>query len=81
MKTTVEIPDDVFAEAKALAAQERTTLRALLLEGLRWALRQRKVRRQFQLRDASVDGEGVQAGIAEGSWAQVRDLAYDGRGS
>ncbi|MFO0983773.1 MAG: PIN domain-containing protein [Planctomycetota bacterium] len=34
------MPDDLFAEAKALAASQRTTIRALIIEGLRWAMAQ-----------------------------------------
>jgi hypothetical protein len=81
MKTTVEIADELLREAKAIAASERSTVRALLEEGLRWVLGQRRGRRRFRLRDASVTGHGLQPGIAEGSWDVARDLTYTGRGS
>lgn len=35
MKTTVELPDRLFRRAKVLAAQRGTTLRELVVEGLR----------------------------------------------
>lgn len=35
MKTTLEIPDDLFREAKAKAALEGRTLKDLVAEGLR----------------------------------------------
>ncbi|MEW6323503.1 MAG: DUF2191 domain-containing protein [Acidobacteriota bacterium] len=35
MKTTIELPDDLFVAAKQRAAAERTTLRALVERGLR----------------------------------------------
>jgi hypothetical protein len=35
MKTTIELPDDLLTEAKKRAAEERTTLRAIIEEGLR----------------------------------------------
>lgn len=35
MKTTVELPDELLIEAKAMAARRRTTLRAILEHALR----------------------------------------------
>ncbi len=81
MKTTVDLSDDLLRAAKEVAGKERTTLRALLEEGLRWALGKRKQRTSFKLRDASVSGKGVQQGVVEGNWSEFRDSIYDGRGS
>ena len=39
MKTTLDINDQLLADAKALAAQERTTLTRLIEEGLMLRLR------------------------------------------
>jgi hypothetical protein len=41
MKTTVEVPDDLLIEAKKHAAEHRTTLRALIENGLRHELGER----------------------------------------
>ena len=38
MKTTIDIADTLLAEAKALAAEEGTTVRSLVEEGLRLAI-------------------------------------------
>ena len=81
MKTTVEIADDLLREAKAVATKERSTVRALLEEGLRLVLGRRRRRGKFKLRDASVAGKGIQPGVDEGDWAAIRDLIYQGRGS
>jgi len=35
MKTTLELPDDLFAEAKAVALRRKTTLRAMFEHALR----------------------------------------------
>jgi hypothetical protein len=56
-------------------------VRALVEEGLRHVLEERKGRQPFQLRKASFAGNGLQPGQAEGNWAEVRDLIYEGRGS
>ncbi len=82
MKTTVDLPDDLMRRAKERARAEKTTLRALLTEGLRRVLGDR--RRQggrYRLKPASFKGEGLQPHVQEGSWEHVRDLAYEGRGS
>ncbi|HEX5053395.1 MAG TPA: DUF2191 domain-containing protein [Planctomycetota bacterium] len=81
MKTTVEIADDLLRQAKAVAQRERTTLRALLEEGLRWALGKRQAKIHFKLEHGSVSGKGVQPGVSEGDWASIRDSIYSGRGS
>ncbi len=39
MKTTLNLDDQLLADAKALAAQQRTTLTRLIEEGLRLRLR------------------------------------------
>lgn len=81
MKTTVEIPDPLLAQAKALAARERTTVRALLEEGVHRVLVSRKKSSRFKLRDGSFGGKGLQPEFAEGSWTKIRDAIYEGRGS
>lgn len=67
MKTTVELNDDLLHRAKQIAAAEGTTLRALLEAGLRSELVSRE-QREYSLMDASVSGQGVQAGVEEGNW-------------
>lgn len=76
MKTTIEIPDPLFESAKALASQEGTTLRALVEHGLRTVLEERTRSAPFRLRDAGVDGRGLQPGAKGKAWEDIRDLAY-----
>ncbi len=79
-KTTIDIPDSLLAEAKEVAAREGTTLRALVESGLRAAIDRRTRRGRFRLRDASVDGHGLQPEFRDAGWDRVRDAAYEGRG-
>lgn len=81
MKTTVEIADSLLRAAKKLAARERTTVRALVEEGLRRVVAERKERTSFSLRRATFQGNGLQPEVREGSWERIRDLAYEGRGT
>lgn len=83
MKTTVEIADALLAEARQEAEREGTTLRALLEDGLRRVLADRAKARgkPFRLRDASVNGKGLQPGIREGDWDSIRERLYEGHGA
>jgi hypothetical protein len=49
MKTTFDLPDDLFVAAKQQAAQERTTLKSIVERGLRSQL-SRPARAQGRLR-------------------------------
>jgi len=77
MKTTVEIPDGLLAEAKALARKRRTTLRQVLAEGVRLALDKERGARKapFQFRDCSQE-----LGALPEDWTSIRRVIYEGRG-
>ena len=80
MKTTVQIPDTLFEEARKVAQRERITLKALIEEGLRRIIADRKRRNVFRLRKASFKGNGLRPDLAGASWDQIRELSYEGRG-
>jgi hypothetical protein len=82
MKTTIEINDTLFHEAKQLAARRGMTLRAVFESALRHFLDPRGSgnQRAFRLRRHSFRGRGLQAGLAEEDWAMIRERAYEGRG-
>lgn len=80
MKTTLEISDPLLREARKLAARERTTLRALVEQGLRRVVSDRQQQRAFRLRKASFKGRGLHPELQDAAWERVRDIAYEGRG-
>ena len=80
MKTTIEVSDALMMEAKSLAQQHNTTLRALVEQGLEKVLRDLREPKPYKMRDFSVLGQGLQPGQENLSWAEVRDMIYEGRG-
>ena len=77
MKTTVEIADSLLEEAKAVAAEQGTTVRALVESGLRWRVAEHRSHYGvFKLRDEAFDGEGIAPELRAASWDRIRDLAY-----
>jgi hypothetical protein len=81
MKTTVEIPDSLLEQTRQLAMRERTTVRALMEEGLRRIVAEHKRAKAFKLRKASFRGKGLQPQMAGAEWQQIRDTIYEGRGA
>lgn len=82
MKTTVEIADGLLAEARKVAAREKTTVRALIEDGLRQALGTRRRKTSpFKLRMVTFAGDGLQPQAGEGDWERLRHLVYEGRGA
>ena len=82
MKTTIEISDSLFSEARSLAAAEGTTLRQLVEAGLRHAVGQRRRKNEpFALRDAAFGGNGLITDLKGAQWSKIRDVAYEGRGN
>ncbi len=63
-----------------MANRERTTLKALIEEGLRRIVSQHKRRNGFRLRKATFKGKGLQSHLAGASWEQIREVSYEGRG-
>ena len=80
MKTTVEIPDSLIEEAKRVAARQDTTLRVLIIEGLRRVITERKRAGKFRLRKATFRGKGLKPDMAGASWERIRELSYEKRG-
>ena len=78
MKTTVEIADPLFDEAKHEAERSGCTLRELIELGLQRELERRKRSKPFKLRDASVKGGELVAGVRYDDGRAMRAYAYMG---
>jgi hypothetical protein len=81
MKTTVEISDALLDDAKRVANADKTTLRALIEEGLRRVVADRRDARGFSLRDEAFRGKGLHPDAVNQSWDAIRDQIYEGRGA
>ena len=80
MKTTIDIADPLLRKAQKIAARERTTLRALVEQGLRKIIAERKTARPSRLRKVTFKGQGLVPELRDADWEKIRDLAYEGRG-
>jgi hypothetical protein len=79
MKTTVELPDELLREAHRIARAEGSTLKSMLEEGLRAVIARYRAGQRFELRDASVPGNGLRPEFAEADWAAIRAASYGDR--
>jgi hypothetical protein len=78
MRTTVDLPDELLRRARIQAAEEGTTLTALLADGLQLRLRRRiPKRRGTRHLPLSRAGGGLQAWIDPASNASLLDAADD----
>lgn len=82
MKTTIEINDDLFQRIKTLAHKRNSTLKSVIEVALRRFVSEQSnsTKKEFHLGKCSFKGEGIQSGLTEGDWADVRERAYQGRG-
>ena len=81
MRTTLELPDPLFRQAKKLARERRIPFRALVAEALRRIIAEQPPRRSFQLDDRSTGRGGLVEGLTWTDWERIRDLAYEGHGA
>ena len=77
MKTTVEISDDLAAEARQVAKREGTTLRAVIEQGIRLKVEQSNRTQGYKLPDRSVQGRGLKPEFRHKSWEEIRATAHE----
>ena len=78
VKTTVELPEALFREAKEYAARHGIPMREMMERGLRAVLSESRPRtRRFRLKTVTTKGEGL---VSDGDWAAIRSQIYEGHG-
>jgi hypothetical protein len=80
MKTTIELPDELLERSRKVAKREGATLRSLIEEGLRLALRAREGRRSVEVRLKPFKGDGLTPEFRDAGWERIRDEIYGDRG-
>ena len=79
MKTTLDIHDELLIRAKRHARQTGRPLRTLVEDGLRHVLSENSERPPYHLPDMSVGDPNGPNPLEHLSWAEVRELIYEGR--
>jgi hypothetical protein len=80
MKTTIELPNDLFERSKAVARRENSTLKALIEEGLRLALRARTRKRAAPFALLPFERDGLSPEFVGAGWEKIRNEIYRDRG-
>lgn len=81
MKTTIDIPDNLLRQARKLARERNTTLKAIIESALRDALAAgKRPRKKFRLKTHTFKGRGLQPGLSWDDWNAIRSMSYEGRG-
>lgn len=80
MKTTIELPDDLLERCKSVARRENSTLKALIEEGLRLALRARSRKTSEPFVVKPFQGDGLTPEFESAHWDVIRDEIYRDRG-
>ena len=79
MRTTVDLPDELVLEVQRVAREQNRTMRSVMEEALRDTVAKYQRAQAFELPDASVAGNGLQPGLRDAGWDEVRALAYGDR--
>ena len=78
MKTTVEISDALFRDAKAYAARNGLPLRTVIELGLQIVVKGTSApNRRFRLKSVTTKGKGL---VGDGDWNAIRSAIYEGHG-
>jgi hypothetical protein len=76
MKTTVEISDELFKRSQQLAKRRGLTLRALLEEGLRLAIKSHQIAPPNEFHFPTFGRDGISDEFRDADWSKIRDTLY-----
>lgn len=80
MKTTIELPDALLADVRRVAAEQGTTMRELMIEGLRGEIERRtsgQPKVDFVFPVSTVAGTGLAPGVRP---EDMIEMSYGDRG-
>lgn len=80
MRTSIDIPDPLLRQAKRAARERGTTLRQLLLDGLRSVVGREERVRRHRSKDLSYGEGGLVDGLSWSDAERIDDLVYGDRG-
>ena len=73
--------ESVYRELKRVALSLNMSMKEVIEAAIRHFLaREQEVNVGFVLKDGSFEGSGLQEGVAEGNWNQIRSLIYEKQG-
>jgi hypothetical protein len=77
MKTTIEMPDALFMQARQYANKNNMTMKALIEQALRKIMVKKTAEKPFKLADGSFRGNGLTPEFQNATWEQIRDTIYE----
>ena len=77
MKTTLDLPDDLLMEAKTIAVQRRTTLKAMVEHALRREIRGHETGQNATNIHFSLDESGLPVMKKSGQRVVSNEMIYD----
>jgi hypothetical protein len=81
MKTTLNLPDPIMAQARQFADQQGLTLKEVFIRALQALMVQEKAaEKPYVMVDARVHGQGLNPEYANADWPTLRALIYEGHG-
>lgn len=76
MKTTIDIADDLLKRSQQLAKREGSTLRAVLEEGLRLVLKDRRSPGSHPFHFPTFGKGGLSAEFRDADWEKIRTTIH-----
>ena len=81
MKTTFDIADNILMQSRRMARMEHVPLKELVEEGLQLVLRKHASSVKRPVEPVTFKGNGLSTAFRGRGWTDIRDAAYEGRGS
>jgi hypothetical protein len=80
MRTTIDLPDDLFRRAKQLAAEEGRSLREVIIDAVQARLSSSVRTKGYVMPDCSVGRGWVVPEFASADWQTLQKLSYEPEG-